>query len=66
MPICQPVWSGRVPENYLNTDTCMSEELLAALLKVLKKLLMDDSVVIIDMTSKALRVSEPLICLSLK
>lgn len=35
----------------------ISEELLVALLKVLKKYLMDDSVEIIDMTSKTLRVS---------
>jgi ataxia telangiectasia mutated family protein len=37
--------------------TGISEELLIAILKVLKKYLMDDSVKILDMTSQALRVS---------
>lgn len=35
----------------------VSEELLIALLKVLKKYLMDDSVKIVDITSQTLRVS---------
>ena len=38
--------------------TGISDELLMAILKLLKKYLMDDSVKIIDMTSQALRVSD--------
>lgn len=38
-------------------DTGISEELMIALLKLLKKYLMDDSVKIVDVTSQALRVS---------
>lgn len=37
-------------------NTSISDELLIALLKLLKKYLMDDSVVIVDMTSQVLRV----------
>lgn len=38
-------------------DAGISESLLVALLKLLMKYLMDDSVEIVDMTSQALRVS---------
>ncbi|OIV96965.1 hypothetical protein TanjilG_00547 [Lupinus angustifolius] len=38
-----------------NMDTCISEELLVVLLKILKKYLMDDSVKIVDMASQTLR-----------
>lgn len=38
--------------------TGISDEILMAILKLLKKYLMDDSVKIIDMTSQALRVSD--------
>lgn len=38
--------------------TGISDEILMAILKLLKKYLMDDSVKIIDMTSQVLRVSD--------
>ncbi|KAI9173943.1 hypothetical protein LWI28_009144 [Acer negundo] len=54
--ICQPIKHGNPSEINFNMDTGISEELLVALLKVLKKCLMDDSVEIVDMTSRTLRV----------
>ncbi|KAK1564596.1 hypothetical protein Q3G72_006661 [Acer saccharum] len=53
--ICQPIKHGNPSEINFNMDTGISEELLVALLKVLKKCLMDDSVEIVDMTSQTLR-----------
>ncbi|XP_062116268.1 serine/threonine-protein kinase ATM isoform X5 [Humulus lupulus] len=43
------------PEVGLHMDTAMSEGLMVALLKLLKKYLMDDSVKIVDTASQALR-----------
>lgn len=45
------------PEVGLHMDTGMSEGLMVALLKLLKKYLMDDSVKIVDTASQVLRVS---------
>ncbi|PRQ24322.1 putative non-specific serine/threonine protein kinase [Rosa chinensis] len=53
--VCQPVNQGFSTEGTFPIDTGLSEELLVALLKLLKKYLMDDSVKIVDMTSQALR-----------
>lgn len=41
----------------IHIDTGMSDEVLVVLMRLLKKYLMDESVEMIDMTSRALRVS---------
>lgn len=54
---CQPInhGSGSATEFNFHLDAGISEELLIAVLKILKKYLMDDSVQIVDMTSRTLR-----------
>lgn len=49
--------SDNVAELNLNMDAGITEELLVALLKLLMKYLMDDSVRTVDITSQVLRVS---------
>lgn len=44
-------------DSSIHIDTGMSNEVLLALMRLLMKYLMDDSVDIIDMASQALRVS---------
>jgi hypothetical protein len=56
--VCQPINHDAATEINFNMVTGISEELLIAILRLLKKYLMDDSVKIVDMTSQALRVSE--------
>lgn len=58
MHVCKPITSESATEVNLTEDTIVSEELLLTLLKVLKKYLMDDSAVIVDMTSQVLTVSK--------
>lgn len=53
--ICQPIYSGDASEMKFKLQTGMPEELLLAVLRLLKKYLMDDSVVIVEVTSQALR-----------
>lgn len=53
--VCQPINHGSSTGGTFPIDTGLSNELLVALLKLLKKYLMDDSVKIVDMTSQALR-----------
>ncbi|GMY24943.1 serine/threonine-protein kinase ATM isoform X1 [Fagus crenata] len=53
--VCQPINHDTATEINFHMVTGISEELLIAILKVLKKYLMDDSVKILDMTSQALR-----------
>ncbi|KAK9943183.1 hypothetical protein M0R45_008801 [Rubus argutus] len=53
--VCQPINHGSSTGGTFPIDTGLSNELLVALLKLLKKYLMDDSVQIVDMTSQALR-----------
>ncbi|XP_017973415.1 PREDICTED: serine/threonine-protein kinase ATM isoform X2 [Theobroma cacao] len=55
MHVCGPISHNGVSEINFSMDTGISEELLIALLKVLKKYLMDDSVKIVDITSQTLR-----------
>lgn len=55
--VCQPIHRDSAAEISLPLDASISEELLLALMRLLKKYLMDDSVKIIDMTSQTLRVS---------
>lgn len=55
--VYQPISHDSSTEVKFQMDTGLSEELVVALLKLLKKYLMDDSVKIVDMTSQALRVS---------
>ena len=55
--VCGPISHNGASEIIFSMDTGISEELLTALLKVLKKYLMDDSVKIVDITSQTLRVS---------
>lgn len=55
--VCQPINHDTATEINLNMVTGISEELLIAILRLLKKYLMDESVKIVDMTSQALRVS---------
>ncbi|CAK7328913.1 unnamed protein product [Dovyalis caffra] len=55
MKVCQPMRITNPMEGNFNMDTGVSEELLIALLKLLMKYLMDDSVRIVDMTSQSLR-----------
>lgn len=55
--VCQPICSGGASEMKLKLQAGIPEELLLAVLRLLKKYLMDDSVVIVEMTSQALRVS---------
>ncbi|KAK7852517.1 serine/threonine-protein kinase atm [Quercus suber] len=54
--VCQPINHDTATEINFHMVTGISDELLMAILKLLKKYLMDDSVKIIDMTSQALRV----------
>jgi hypothetical protein len=56
--VCQPINNDSATAINFYTVTGISEELLIAILRLLKKYLMDDSVKIVDMTSQALRVSE--------
>ncbi|XP_034214636.1 serine/threonine-protein kinase ATM isoform X5 [Prunus dulcis] len=53
--VYQPISHDSSTEVKFRMDTGLSEELVVALLKLLKKYLMDDSVKIVDMTSQALR-----------
>lgn len=53
---CKPINHELVSEVNSHVDACISEDLLVALLKLLKKFLMDDSVKIVDITSQTLRV----------
>ncbi|KAK9278063.1 hypothetical protein L1049_027621 [Liquidambar formosana] len=55
MHVCRPINHNGAAEINFRTNTSISEELLIALMRLLKKYLMDDSVMIIDMTSQALR-----------
>ncbi|XVF54114.1 hypothetical protein PTKIN_Ptkin05aG0154900 [Pterospermum kingtungense] len=55
MHVCEPINRNGAYEISFSMDTCISEELLVALLKVLKKYLMDDSVKIVDITSQTLQ-----------
>lgn len=57
MKVCQQLKITNPFEVNFNMDTGVSEELLIALLKLLMKYLMDDSVRIVDLTSQSLRVS---------
>ncbi|OWM90493.1 hypothetical protein CDL15_Pgr014796 [Punica granatum] len=54
--VCEHVNSESASEVNFTLNTSISDELLVALLKLLKKYLMDDSVVIVDMTSQVLRI----------
>ncbi|KAE8124229.1 hypothetical protein FH972_019134 [Carpinus fangiana] len=54
--VCQPVNHDSATAINFYMVTGISEELLIAILRLLKKYLMDDSVKIVDMTSQALRV----------
>lgn len=64
MHACRPInhgsGSGSATEFNFHLDAGISEELLIAVLKFLKKYLMDDSVQIVDMTSQTLWVSHKL------
>ncbi|KAM3703878.1 hypothetical protein ACJW31_04G131600 [Castanea mollissima] len=53
--VCQPINHDTATGINFHMVTGISDELLMAILKLLKKYLMDDSVKIIDMTSQALR-----------
>lgn len=55
--VCQPICSGGASKVKFKLQTGIPEELLLAVLRLLKKYLMDDSVVIVEVTSQALRVS---------
>ncbi|KAJ6760715.1 SERINE/THREONINE-PROTEIN KINASE ATM [Salix purpurea] len=55
MKVCQQLRITNPIEVNFNMDTGVSEELLIALLKLLMKYLMDDSVRIVDLTSQSLR-----------
>ncbi|XVE54961.1 hypothetical protein DITRI_Ditri03aG0123000 [Diplodiscus trichospermus] len=55
MHVCGPISPNGASDIIFSMDTSVSEELLIALLKVLKKYLMDDSVKIVDITSQTLR-----------
>ncbi|XP_038683516.1 serine/threonine-protein kinase ATM isoform X2 [Tripterygium wilfordii] len=55
MHVCGPMDQDGPSEFKLHMETVVSEELLVALMKILKKYLMDDSVKIVDLTSQALR-----------
>ncbi|XP_034925984.1 serine/threonine-protein kinase ATM isoform X2 [Populus alba] len=55
MKVCQQLKITNPFEVNFNMDTGVSEELLIALLKLLMKYLMDDSVRIVDLTSQSLR-----------
>lgn len=57
MHVCGPIIHNGASEIRFSMDTGISEELLIALLKVLKKYLMDDSAKIVDITSQTLQVS---------
>lgn len=62
MHVCRPLYSdGGSGFNFL-MDSGLSEELLIAVMQLLKKYLMDESVEIIEMASQALRVSHILAC----
>lgn len=53
---CRPINHELVSEINSQMDACVSDDLLIAVLKLLKKYLMDDSVNIVDITSQTLRV----------
>ncbi|KAF5476799.1 hypothetical protein F2P56_003496 [Juglans regia] len=55
MHVCGPINHDSATELNFHMVTGVSEELLIAVLRLLKKYLMDDSVKIVDMTSQALR-----------
>ncbi|KAI3914770.1 hypothetical protein MKW98_002006 [Papaver atlanticum] len=55
MSLSQPLEQGGATEVGFNSDTGLPEELLITLVRLLKKYLLDESVNIIDMTSRALR-----------
>ncbi|XP_055826815.1 serine/threonine-protein kinase ATM isoform X2 [Solanum dulcamara] len=50
-----PIESKSLPDHNFHLGTCISDELLVAIMRLLKKYLMDDSVKIIDIASQALR-----------
>ncbi|XP_010663180.1 serine/threonine-protein kinase ATM isoform X4 [Vitis vinifera] len=52
--VCRPIHHDSGAEISFPLDTSISEELLLALMRLLKKYLMDDSVKIIDLTSQTL------------
>lgn len=53
-----PIESKSVHEHNFHLGTGISDDLLVAIMRLLKKYLMDDSVKIIDIASQALRVSK--------
>lgn len=55
--VVRPLNSDTSGDGSFHVETGLSEELLAGVMGLLKKFLMDNSVQIIDMTSQALRVS---------
>lgn len=55
--VCGAVGQSGTSETNFKLDTVTSDELLVALIRILKKYLMDDSVKIIDLSSQTLRVS---------
>nr|CAN75030.1 hypothetical protein VITISV_026825 [Vitis vinifera] len=56
--VCRPIHHDSGAEISFPLDTSISEELLLALMRLLKKYLMDDSVKIIDLTSQTLWVRD--------
>ncbi|KAI3807033.1 hypothetical protein L1987_22953 [Smallanthus sonchifolius] len=55
MHVCQPLYSDGGSGFNFHMDSGLSEELLVAVMQLLKKYLMDESVEIIEMASQALR-----------
>lgn len=60
--VCQPLYSDGGSGFSFHMDSGLSEELLIALMRLLKKYLMDESVEIVEMASQALRVSHLSVC----
>lgn len=56
-----PIESKSLHDHNFHLGMSISDELLVAIMRLLKKYLMDDSVKIIDMASQALRVSQHMI-----
>lgn len=65
MHVCGASDGNYASENKFDLDAVTSEELLISLIRNLKKYLMDDSVKIVDLSSRTLRVSLSLYQLSL-
>ena len=57
MHVCGAVGQSGISETNFKLDTVIPDELSVALIRILKKYLMDDSVKIIDLSSQTLRVS---------